>query len=130
MTCAHLPSTTPNDLGACVKCGQQIEPSTRPRNVALERELTDGAARAAGFVNGDGGLTALAEHRALPGGVRLELDDIREAREELADCRNYLVWGIERIHDQYLAGDPFAADRLVKNMDALAGVVRAWQALR
>jgi hypothetical protein len=62
--------------------------------------------------------------------VRYGLDDIREAREELADCRNYLVWGIERIHDAYLAGDPDAADRMVMNMDALVAVVRAWRALR
>jgi hypothetical protein len=40
------------------------------------------------------------------------------------------VWGIERIHDAYLAGDPDAADRMVMNMDALVAVVRAWRALR
>jgi hypothetical protein len=129
MSCVHEPSPNPRNQG-CVKCGQAIEPSKRPRDVDLERRLTEDATKQAGYVDGDRGLTAMAEERALPGGVRYGLDDIREAREELADCRNYLVWGIERIHDAYLAGDPDAADRMVMNMDALVAVVRAWRALR
>ena len=110
--------------------------TTRPRNIGLERELTGIAAKGAGFTHpitgdpDDGGITEWAEFRALPGGVRLGLDDIRETREELADARNYLVWGVERVYDRYLAGDPEVIDAVVKRMDALTGVVRVWQTLR
>jgi hypothetical protein len=121
----------------CVKCGRAV-PRNRPRNLDLERQLTSDAAMHAGYmideggrtVGDDGSLSAWAEHRAWPGGVRPHMDEVQEVREELADARNYLVWGCERIHDRFLAGDPLAADEYARNMNALSLIIKAWHALR
>ena len=104
-------------------------PNTRPRNIRLERELTAMAAEAVDFLD-DCGLSDFADHRALPGGVRLALDWRREAMEELADCRNYIVWGIEGHWEGYLDGDPDASKQVALGLTALSSVVRAWDALR
>jgi hypothetical protein len=106
----------------------------RPRNLDLERELVELAARSAGFydVHGNGdpaGIDDFADRRALPGGVRIGLDPEREALEELADARNYLVWGCERDYQAYLDGDAVAGDRVRRRLEALSGVLRAWHAL-
>lgn len=132
---APAPASNPRHKGACVRCGKPIAPDTRPRDITLERKLSDSAARAAGYTTPDGGgdtggLTAWAEHRALPGGVRLNIDTLRETREELADARNYLVWGVEPIYEQYLAGDPLACDRVARNMNALTRIIQAWHELQ
>lgn len=100
----------------------------RPRDARLERELVALAVQAAG-VTSDLGLREYADHRALPGGVRLDLDPIAEAREELADACNYLIWGIEPLYARYLAGDPEAADLYERMMRTLSGVIAAWCAL-
>lgn len=102
--------------------------SVRPRDLGLERELTLLAARAGGF-SGDGGIGRFADERALPGGVREGLDPVREASEELADARNYLVWGLERIHARVAVGDPEVLDEHVALLGALQAVVTAWRAL-
>lgn len=76
-----------------------------------------------------GGLDDLADRRAHPGGVRPDLDADREAREELADARNYLLWGIERVHARYLEGDQDAGDEVRRRLTALSYVIEAWHAL-
>jgi hypothetical protein len=142
MSCEHEPNTTPNAQGACVKCGLRIPESwvplieVWPRNVELERMLTEKAASAAGYhgPNGEGddaGMTSWSEHRTLPGGVRARTDEgfVREVREEYADARNYLVWGVERYYDRYLAGDPLACDKVARNMNSLKFLMGAWHAL-
>lgn len=137
--CDHVEFINPRNKGLCVKCGRPIQEPTRPRNVQLERALTDSAAMAGGHTYmreggqteaDTGGLTAWAEHRALPGGVRLSIDALRETREEIADARNYLIWGIEPIYERYLAGEPLACDEVARNMNALTFLVSAWHALR
>jgi hypothetical protein len=120
----------PNNRGTCVRCGRQLS-GPRPRNIDLERNLTDQAGTAAGLdpLSAES-LSALADHRALPGGVLPGRDLVQEVREELADARNYLCWTIEENHAGYLSGDPLASERVAKAMDALSHVVAAWQALR
>jgi hypothetical protein len=98
------------------------------RDHRLEVELVDLAARAAGL-NGDHGLSAFAEHRAWPGPVREGPDWDREAREELADCRSYLCWGVQQVYAGMLAGDPVALDAYERRMRALSAVVKAWHEL-
>jgi hypothetical protein len=101
-------------------------PKPRPRNLGLEKHLTelasDGNTLAANH------LSAFADRRAWPGGVWPK-DLEREAREELADCRSYLVWRIEPIWDDYLAGDAEAGKTVARCLSALSAVVTAWQAL-
>jgi hypothetical protein len=106
-----------------------IAAELRERDLTLERHLTNLAARSIGLRDA-ASLSAFADHRAWPGGVRLDLDPIREIREELADARNYAVWGIERIYQRFLAGDPDVLDEYGKLMDCLSNVCRAWEALR
>lgn len=100
----------------------------RPRNGPLEAELMHVAVRAAGVAD-DGGLAAYADWRALPGGVRGDMDAVLEAREECGDLRNYCLWGIERIHARVLDGDADVLDEYVKLMGCLTHTVLAWRAL-
>lgn len=104
--------------------------SERARNLDLERELVDLAARAAGFP-ADGGLSTYADSRALPGGVRQRSPERwrQEIAEELADARNYLVWEIEVIHGAMMGGDPDACEIYLRNMSTLRAVVAAWWSL-
>ncbi len=108
------------------------------RDVEHERHLTDLAARAAGFfrtgpdgtpVGDTGGLDEFADARAWSGGVRANIDADREALEELADARHYLVWGIQQVHAGYLAGDAESQDAFQRRMRALSHVIEAWHAL-
>lgn len=78
----------------------------------------------------DGGLSAYADSRAMPGGVRADIDADLETFEELADARNYLVWGIERDFAAYLRGESEASARYERRMRALTLVVQTWHALR
>jgi hypothetical protein len=99
------------------------------RNFELERELTDLAARAAGYLN-DGGLGRFADLRAAPfGGVRTNLNSDREFCEEAADGRNYLVWGLVQARDGYLRGEPDATDDYERRLRALSHLVGAFQAI-
>lgn len=126
----HRPSPNPRSKGSCVVCGRII-PKMRPRNLELERELTRQAATAGGGTGPvpDLGLTALAERRALAGGVRPHLNDVQETKEEYADARNYLVWGCERIWIPYLEREPWACDRVAQNMNSLKRLTQAWRDL-
>ena len=100
----------------------------RERDPELEASLMQAAAAAAGLP-GDGGLSAYADHRAHPGGVRAELDADQETREELADACNYLRWGIEPIFARVRSGESeFTAD-YERRLRALSYVVAAWHAL-
>ena len=98
------------------------------RDLALERELVDIAARAAGLPI-DLGLNEFAEYRAHPGPVRLPRDFDREVAEELADARSYLVWAVQRDYDRFLAGDPAATDAYERRMRCLSALVIAWREL-
>lgn len=129
----HLPSSIPNAKGSCVKCGRLIPPpDKRPRNIDLERMLTEQAAIAAGGVGPvpDGGLVALSEARAWPGGVRRNVNWTREGQEEGADWRWYLLQPVIENWDAYLAGDPEACDIVARHMNALMLIIKAWHALR
>ena len=114
--------------GRCV-CGKvEATYGLRDRDFVLERSLMEAASAAAGFAN-DGGLGAYADYRAIPGGVRADIDADQETREELADARNYLVWGIEPIFARVRAGDSqFTAD-YERRLRALSHLVAAWHAL-
>jgi len=108
--------------------------AVRPRDLALERRLTDLAARAAGRYdqNGDGddgGILRFAHHRALPGGVRNSMEPVQEISEELADALNYAVWGIERVYAQFLAGDDEATHQYDRLMRCAVKLVDAWHEL-
>lgn len=100
----------------------------RDRDPLLERSLMETAVRAAGL-SSDGGLGAYADLRAYPGGVRVDLDADQEAREELADARNYLTWGIEPIFAQVRLGDSEFASDYERRLRSLSYVVAAWHAL-
>lgn len=69
------------------------QPPVQPRDVALERDLTLKAAERGGVRCVV--LSHFAEHRAGAGDVRDpdRRDFPFEALEELADARNYMVWG-------------------------------------
>jgi hypothetical protein len=103
---------------------------TRPRNVPLEVELVDLAARAAGYPS-DAGLSRFADARAWPGGVNPRTPDgwRQEVAEELADARNYLLWEIEEVYEQVLAGGGDACTVYERNMRVLTAVLAAWWAL-
>lgn len=139
----HMPSLNPRLEGQCAKCGKpipqlEVEVETRPRDIAAERHLGQLAASAVGLTRpgpdgraiGDTlGLDDFADHRALPGGVRLTLDSEQECLEELADARNYLVWGLVPLSERFEAGDADAAEMYSRRLRALSYVVKAWAAL-
>jgi hypothetical protein len=111
----------------------------RDRDLDIEAHLMNIAAQAAGHVTADdwgnltgddGGLSAFADARAMPGGVRADFDPDRETFEELADARNYLVWGIERDYAAFLRGESEATARYERRMRALRALVVAWWELR
>lgn len=121
-------------------CGKRyIPPVThRPRNEKLERYFTNVAAAASGFYTKDEygqpvgdtfGLDDFADARAMPGGVRINIDVDRETAEEFADARNYLVWGLEPIYRAAREGDGEASDLYERRMRALRFLIAAWQAL-
>lgn len=132
-----LASPNPRN-NSCLRCGKlQCRPKldqpvtengTTPRNIPLERELTALAAQAAGHET-DYGLRDFADARAWPGGVRKDLDCTREIAEEISDASNYAVWGIERIYDRVLAGDPAVLDDYERLMRAHAKIIEAWREL-
>lgn len=101
----------------------------RERDLRLERMLTATAAAAHGLP-GTGGLDAFADQRALPGGVRIELDADLETAEELADARNYLVWGIEPIYAAMVGGESVAGALYARRMRTLGHIAAAWHALQ
>ena len=111
---------------------------TVPRDHALERRLSALAAQAAGLtipgpegkpVGHTFGLDEYADHRAFPGGVRTGLDADRETCEELADARNYLLWGLVPLVERFERGDVEAGEQYARRLRALSHVVRAWHAL-
>lgn len=92
---------------------------SRPRNMEYEREATREAAR--GVVDPTP-LIEFSEVRACrlsgeyvtdPMLVAQGRDRRRDAREELSDCRNHLVWWLEENHGDDRAHDAFLALRHV-----------------
>lgn len=100
----------------------------RPRDFPLERELVSIAVQAGGHPS-DFGLSEFADSRALPGGVRAAMDHRREALEEAADLRNYLVWKAEAIYDQAMRGEAAALDQYEWAMRSLSALVTLWREL-
>lgn len=88
------------------------------RRLDEERQLTRQAAFRSGHHDAGRQLAQLADQRAPLQPVR-DRDLIAEAREELADCRNYLVWAIQ-------AGQ-IDADT---GLDSLSHVISAYAQLR
>ena len=149
---AFLLSPNPRTRSCC-RCGRPEqhhvpEPTehpaagapTRARDLGLERYLMDIAAKAAGctmpdpedpmsVIGDDRGLSAFADVRAWPGGVRADVDGVVEASEEFADARNYLLWEIERIYSRVIEGEPESLDRYSQLFGALSALVVAWHAL-
>lgn len=126
------PSPNPR-VRECVKCGRPIPVRFRDRDLALERHLGEMAAQSLGRLGIDlataASLADEADRRAHPGGVRVDLDSDQETREELADARNYLTWGIVPLWPHYQAGEPWACHLVAKRLTALGGVLIAWHAL-
>ncbi len=108
--------------------------SERQRNPQLERTLSRLAHQAGGVSVplDDRAPTALdeyAERRCHPGPLRLPRVWMTEAAEELADCRNYLLWEATAYYEGYQAGDPEACRRFEHAMRTLAAVAKAWREL-
>lgn len=106
----------------------------RARDPLLERRLSRLAHQAAGVhVPMDEAeptaLDAYAERRCHPGPLRLPRSWMTEAAEELADCRNYLLWEASEHHAGYLAGELESCERFEHAMRTLAAVARAWHEL-
>lgn len=135
----YVASANPRNRG-CDKCGllpryhpiqEGFHPpgvKTHPRNVELERRLSDVSARSLGL-NGDMGLRDFADARAWPGGVRAGLNATQEAGEELGDASNYLLWRVEQIYGSVEAGESESTAEYERLMRAHAHVVAAWAAL-
>lgn len=122
---------SPNPRIKCARCYRPdlcSKPKRRPRDKGLELELTALAAKAVGH-DTDYGLRDFADRRALPGGVRADLDCTREIAEELADASNYALWGIERIYNRVLAGDVEVLDDYERLMRAHSKIIEAWREL-
>lgn len=135
MNCpGFLQSINPR-LGGCARCGRLPDrhhlvavpaaPTDHPRDKPLEQRILALASEAGGH-QGDHGLWSYANHRAFPGGIRANLDSDQEAREELADCANYLTWGLVRDYEAYEQGQPEATDRFERRLRTLKHVVDAW----
>lgn len=116
----HLcePSDNPRHPQTCRKCGKPIlDTTTWRRDIDLEREITYEAAK--GVVDPEALiLFAEARTRTLSGEyvndpmlVLADRDRLRDAREEVADLRNHLVWWLQSNVDSEKAADAFAALR-------------------
>lgn len=118
---------------SCVVCGKvpEAHPVTHiPRDMQGERVITALAAQAGGVREAAArSLDDFADARALPGGVRIDLDAVREISEELADARNYLVWGVQRTMPGVEQLDHDALEQYEPLMRCLAAVQEAWAAL-
>lgn len=98
------------------------------RDPALERQLLDIAARAAGLPT-DLALGAYADRRTLPGPIHGPRDWDTEIREELADAANYIRWAIQEHYAALLNGDPAASDAYERRMRVLVKLTEAWAEL-
>lgn len=100
VTCSHIQGENPrHDHGTyftCLKCSRMVKKPDlghRKRDLKLERRLT------ATFA--DEALGSFAESRTLAGPVNnLHGRDFPlEVMEELADARNYAVWGVQQLDE-------------------------------
>lgn len=121
-------SLDPRHGGACVKCGKgrSVHPTVRSvpdyRNPVVETERMLAAGRAKGV--DARGLDSFAIARTHPGPVTggLRRNLVTEALEELADCRNYILWDWERNGSQ---GELTPAQTW-NYMEALGALAVAW----
>jgi hypothetical protein len=104
---------------------------TTDRDPQYEQELTGLAARAAGVPSAAASITRYADGRAWDGGIRCRsMDEWHvEIAQELADARSYCCFLLTVIRPAFEAGDQNACDTYVRTMSALAGVLKAWDAL-
>lgn len=118
---------------SCVTCGRNPEthPITHtPRDTRSEREITLLAAQAHGIPEPAARhLDQYADQRAHPGGIRASLNALQEACEELADARNYLTWGIQRLEARVQAGEHDALNERTRLLRCLGHVQQAWTVL-
>lgn len=107
-----LGSLNPRNNG-CMRCGKSKEAHStiahvRRRSLDVEREITREAGR--GYIDPTAIITHAetrasrlhAEHVTNPMLVAADRDWLQEAKEELADTRNYLAWWIEENPDDDL----------------------------
>ena len=111
------------------------------RDRAHERHIVGVAALAAGYARMKEGdvivqpaidaLNEFSDRRAAPGDVLEErpVPLLAEAAEEFADARSYLVWRIQLVLDDALAGDSEAGEEYKRAMSALSHLLAAWVAL-
>jgi hypothetical protein len=111
----------------CARCGKPLAihhtpespHSPRRRHVQVERDLTHEAARGATdparLIEHAETRAATLSHEYVPDPmlVAMNTDKRVDAREELADCRNRLVWFLEEQPDHPRAQHAFIALRLV-----------------
>lgn len=126
----HVASPNPRTEGLCVKCARPIPETLRPRDLADERRIALLAAEA-GSLRAEvaESLHQYADSRTAPGGIRLGLDWVEEARQEIGDGFNYFVWLIQELLSSVEAGDQEALDVYTRAMGALQGLMIAWQRL-
>lgn len=94
-TCSE--SRNPRNAGWC-DCGHKLPvPESRERNQQLERELVEYAAK--GITDPQHFLLHMQTRSGFSTTVRVGVDWLQEAREELADLGNYLVWWLQERPD-------------------------------
>lgn len=98
--------------------------NSRPRNLRLEQELIDMAAKSQGLTT-DGGLGMYANWRAKPGDVFIK-DRSEDTRKDIADAANRILFDLEMINESYMAGDAQAADDYERLMRALSYQIASW----
>jgi hypothetical protein len=101
----------------------------RPRDRETEQRLTNVAGESIDLAAAAAKLNAFADSRCAPGGVRIGPCWDTEAAEELADTRNYMVWGIEDVLARAEAGDVEASRDYERRMRTLAALVRCYHEL-
>ncbi len=117
----------------CVRCpwpqADHPAPTSVDRNLAGEAGVV--AQAIAGTALDPSGLEAFAHSRAHPGPVRVKGRSLRrEALEELADLRNYLVWEVQfDLQPRADAGDDVAAQRIPSRLGALRKLIEVWDDL-
>lgn len=130
------PRTT-RSPNSCRDCGRipSVHPPAFTRDLKFERDYTTLAGQAAGYMPQDGldhrvveSLSRFANDRAHAGPV-FRRDFRLELAEEIADGRNYAVWGVQELLVDVMAGDPIAGDEYARLLGALTHLLRAWETL-
>lgn len=105
----------------------------RPRDIALERQITGTVWQAAGLPAPPPGqpnsLDVYSDGRAHPGGLIVPRDWKREMREEGGDFWNYGKWDAVENYPGFIAGDPEACHQYEQTLRAMVHMARAWREL-